>query len=115
MACPLFDLTQADQAWTWIDKEHKAFNALKQTVTSAPVLVSPPDSDPFRIKADSSDFATGVVLSQQLPNNRGWYPDHKEHPFWVSIVLEHNIYNFRDLSSFIESALMEWTLLVSVV
>jgi len=32
-------------------------------VTTAPVLVLPQDSEPFCIKADSSDFASGVVLS----------------------------------------------------
>jgi len=64
MARPLFDLTQANQAWIWIDKKCKAFDAFKQVVISTSVLVSPQDLDPFRIEADSSDFATGVVLSQ---------------------------------------------------
>jgi len=36
--------------------------------------VSPQESDPFRIEADSSDFATGAVLSQQLTTNRKWHP-----------------------------------------
>jgi len=40
-----------------------AFEDLKMAVTTAPVLVSPQDSEPFRVKADSSDFATGAVLS----------------------------------------------------
>jgi len=39
MAYPLFDLTWANQVWTWIDKKYKVFDALKQVVTSAPVLV----------------------------------------------------------------------------
>jgi len=43
-------------------------------VTTAPVLVSPQDSEPFRIEADSSDFASGAVLSQQLPGEEKWYP-----------------------------------------
>jgi len=33
-------------------------------VTSALVLVFPQDLDLFRIEVDSSDFTTGVVLSQ---------------------------------------------------
>jgi len=36
-------------------------------VTTALVLVLPQDSEPFYIEADSSDFASGAVLSQQLP------------------------------------------------
>jgi len=47
-----------------MDKKCKAFDALKQVMTSTLVLVPLQDLDPFRIEADSSDFATGVVLSQ---------------------------------------------------
>jgi len=60
---PLFDLTCSDKTWTWDTKEQKAFECLKMVVTTAPVLVLPQDSEPFCIKADSSDFASGVVLS----------------------------------------------------
>ncbi|KAG6852700.1 hypothetical protein C0995_007310, partial [Termitomyces sp. Mi166 len=42
-----------------------AFDALKQAVTSQPILLFPNDDAPFHVEADSSDFATGVVLSQQ--------------------------------------------------
>ena len=74
IVCPLFDLTRANQAQTQMDKKCKAFNTLKQAVTSALVLVSLQDLDLFRIGANSSNFATRVVLSQQLSNNGGWYP-----------------------------------------
>jgi len=43
-------------------------------VTTAPILVSPQDSEPFRIEADSSDFASGAILSQQLPGKEKWHP-----------------------------------------
>jgi len=43
-------------------------------VTTAPVLMSPQDSEPFWIEADSSDFATRAVLSQQLATNGKWHP-----------------------------------------
>jgi len=43
-------------------------------VTTALVLVSPQDSELFRIKADSSDFASRAVLSQQLPGEEKWHP-----------------------------------------
>jgi len=51
-------------------KEQEAFEHLKMTVTTAPVLVSPQDLEPFCIKADSSDFTSGAVLSQQLPREK---------------------------------------------
>jgi len=74
IARPLFDLTRSDKAWNWDTKEQEAFECLKTAVTTAPVLVSPQDSEPFRIKADSSDFASGAILSQQLPGGEKWHP-----------------------------------------
>jgi len=39
-------------------------------VTTALVLVSPQDLEPFYIKVDSSNFAMGTVLFQQSIMNR---------------------------------------------
>jgi len=36
--------------------------------------MSPQDSEPFWVEVDSSDFATGAVLSQQLTTDRKWHP-----------------------------------------
>ena len=74
IARPLFDLTRSDQAWNWDAKEQEAFEDLKMTVTTALVLVSPQDLEPFRIEANSADFASGAVLSQQLPGEEKWHP-----------------------------------------
>jgi len=73
-ARPLFDLTRSEQVWTWSRREQAAFEDLKTAVTTAPVLVSPQESDPFRIEADSLDFATGAVLSQQSMMDGKWHP-----------------------------------------
>jgi len=73
IARPLFDLTCSDKAWNWDTKEQEAFKCLKTAVTTALVLVSPQDLEPFCIKADSSDFASGAVLSQQLPEEEKWH------------------------------------------
>jgi len=67
IARPLFDLTCSDRAWNWDAKEWEAFECLKMVVTTALVLVSPQDLEPFHIEADSSDFASRTVLSQRLP------------------------------------------------
>jgi len=74
IARPLFDLTRSDKAWSWDTKKREAFECLKMAVTTALVLVSPQDSEPFRIEADSSDFASRAVFSQQLPREEKWYP-----------------------------------------
>ena len=63
IARPLYDLTRKDIVWTW-DLEHDTvFEALKSRVLSAPVLVFPDDTKPFKVEADSSNYATGSVLS----------------------------------------------------
>ena len=74
-ACPLFDLTQNDSGWHWGEAERTTFARLKGSVTSAPVLISPDPTKPFRIKADTSDFATGAVLSQ-ISSERKVAPGH---------------------------------------
>jgi len=74
IARPLFNLTHSDQAWNWSIKEQEAFEHLKMAVTTALILVSPQDSEPFYIEANSSDFASGAILSQQLPGEEKWHP-----------------------------------------
>jgi len=43
-------------------------------VTTALILALSQDLEPFRIKANSSDFASRAVLSQQLPREEKWHP-----------------------------------------
>jgi len=73
-ARPLFDLTKNDVKWKWSVDEQSAFDRLKTLITTAPILTSADNSRPFRIEADSSDFATGAVLSQQSPEDEKWHP-----------------------------------------
>jgi len=67
IARPLFDLTHSNRTWSWDTREQEAFERLKIAVTTAPVLASPQDSEPFHIEANSSDFAFRAILSQRLP------------------------------------------------
>jgi len=70
----LFNLTRSNKAWNWDTKKQEAFEYFRMAVTTTPVLVSPQDSEPFYIEADSSDFASRAVLSQQLPGEEKWHP-----------------------------------------
>jgi RNase H-like domain found in reverse transcriptase/Reverse transcriptase (RNA-dependent DNA polymerase)/Integrase zinc binding domain/Chromo (CHRromatin Organisation MOdifier) domain len=72
-ARPLFDLTKKDVKWQWSAPQQQAFDELKQRITSSPILIFPDDDKPFRIEADSSDFATGAVLSQESSDGK-WHP-----------------------------------------
>jgi hypothetical protein len=71
---PLFKLTKKDQKWSWAEPEQSAFDEIKNRVTSSPILCFADDAKPFWIEADSSDFATGAVLSQQSSDDLKWHP-----------------------------------------
>ena len=43
-------------------------------VTTAPVLMSPQDSEPFWVETNSLDFTMGAVLSQQSITDGKWHP-----------------------------------------
>lgn len=69
----LFDLTGKNVLWVWGEAQQMAFDDLKHMITLQPILTFVDDSQPFRIKADSSDFTTGTVLSQPS-DDRKWHP-----------------------------------------
>ena len=58
----------------WSSEEKSAFDTLRDRIMSAPILALPDNSRPYRVKADSSDFASGAVLSQQNPEDEKWHP-----------------------------------------
>ena len=72
LAKPLTDLTQKDKAFTWDSAEANAFASLKTQFTTAPILAYPDNDCQFRLETDTSDFATGVVLS--ILKDDKWYP-----------------------------------------
>jgi len=90
----------------WSGKEQMAFEDLKTVVTTAPVLVSPQDSEPFRVEADSSDFAIGAVLSQQSTTDRKWHPMAFYSKSLSSMERNYEIHNKEMLA--IICALEEW-------
>ena len=69
---PLTDLTQKDRSFTWGTTEAEAFSELKHCFTTAPVLAYPDNDCQFCLETDTSDFATGTVLSM-LKDNK-WHP-----------------------------------------
>ncbi|GJZ28690.1 reverse transcriptase domain-containing protein [Tanacetum coccineum] len=47
-------------------KVQKAFNILKEKLTTAPIIISPDWNIPFKLMCDASDYAVGVVLGQRV-------------------------------------------------
>jgi len=105
-ARPLFDLTCSEQVWTWSGREQMAFEDLKMAVTTAPVLMSPQDSEPFWVETDSSNFTTGAVLSQQSTADGKWYPVAFYSKSLSSVEQNYEIHNKKMLA--IICVLEEW-------
>jgi RNase H-like domain found in reverse transcriptase len=63
-----------DCKWEWGISEWFAFDKIKNQIMSSPILHFADDLKVFHIKADSSDYATGLVLSQQSLDNLKWHP-----------------------------------------
>ena len=68
IAAPLTDLTKNEAAWTWSDKEQKAFETLRDQLTSSSVMAYPDFSKPFWVKSDASGSSVGYVLTQKHDN-----------------------------------------------
>jgi hypothetical protein len=73
-ACALFDLTMKDIRFIWGLPQEDSFMKLKELITSSPVLILPNDDLLFRLDANGSGIATGVVLSQQNVDDNAWHP-----------------------------------------
>lgn len=63
-ARPLFDLTGKNTMWVWGKSQQATFDEIKHAVTSQLVLTFTDNLQPYCVEADSSDFVTGVVISQ---------------------------------------------------
>ncbi|GMF51209.1 unnamed protein product [Phytophthora fragariaefolia] len=57
-------LLKKDVAWDWRPEHQDAFEAVKKSLASAPVLMLPDTSRPFHVVCNASDFAIGCALMQ---------------------------------------------------
>ena len=65
IANPLYGLTKKDTIFNWSTECQQSFDALKTSLTEAPVLAYPNMNAPFRLHTDVSYFAVGGVLCQE--------------------------------------------------
>ncbi|GBL72306.1 Retrovirus-related Pol polyprotein from transposon 297 [Araneus ventricosus] len=67
-ARPLHKLTEAKSNFSWVDECEKAFNSLKQALTSSPILTYSRIEKDFILDTDASNEGIGAVLSKNIQN-----------------------------------------------
>jgi hypothetical protein len=66
---PLIRLTRKDQPFSWEIEVENAFQTLKASFTTTPLLIHVHPSKPFVLETNTSNFALNVVLSQATKDN----------------------------------------------
>lgn len=70
IAKPLYELLKDNVKFKWTEAEQKAFNELRDKLTSPPVLTYPDLNKPFLVATDASGFGVGAVLKQKDDQNK---------------------------------------------
>ena len=63
---PLNELLEKNRKWVWFDACQKAFENVKQLITSEPVLTHYDPKAPVRLACDASPYGLGAVLSHVM-------------------------------------------------
>ena len=61
---PLCNLLEKNSAFDFDDACLQVFNAIKEKLVSAPIMLVPDWNQPFEVMCDASDIAIGAVLGQ---------------------------------------------------
>jgi len=70
VAAPLTQLLKKTEIFKWGAEQQKAFDTLKERLTTAPILIYPDFSKPMILMTDASNVAIGAVLGQIGPMAR---------------------------------------------
>jgi hypothetical protein len=105
VVAPLNLLTRKDQPWLWTPLQQCAFESLKTTFSSAPVLSIPDTTRPFSIMTDASLLAAGAILLQE-DTNMDLHPCAYFSKTFIAAERNYDIYD-RELLAVI-LALTEW-------
>lgn len=64
IAEPLTRLTKKNVSWNWKTEQQNAYQALKELLSSPPILKQADHTKPYIVKTDASNYALGAVLVQ---------------------------------------------------
>ena len=70
IARPLHDMIKKDRKWEWTERQEEVFKKLKEKFTQKPVLAAPNLDKKMRMEVDTSDYATGGVLSMECEDGK---------------------------------------------
>ena len=73
LAALLHVLVRKEQKWKWEREQKEVFKRLKAVFTTEPVLAIPDIDREMRVEVDTSDYATGGVLSTKCEDGK-WRP-----------------------------------------
>ena len=63
IAKPLYQLIEKEVSWKWTQKEQDAFDVLKSSIITAPVLTRYGAKLPLKVACDASQYGLGAVIS----------------------------------------------------
>ena len=66
-------LLRNNQTWEWKGEQPEVFDTLKVKFTTNPILTTLDPDRPLRVETDTSDYATGAILSMKCEDNK-WRP-----------------------------------------
>jgi hypothetical protein len=74
IAAPLNALKggKGEKVWKWETEEQKAFESIKEAITTEPVLTLPNEEGTIHVEVDASNVGTGAILSQEQQGK--WHP-----------------------------------------
>ena len=103
IAKPLHELT-GNADWKWEQPQQDAFDQLKEAICSEPIIAVYSQGAPTRVETDSSDFANGGIISQQIDGV--WKPIAFRSQSLNSAQRNYEVYD-KELPAIVE-ALREW-------
>ena len=81
---PISQLLEKDTAWYWGPQQQKAFETVKEMLTTAPTLAIYNPEKPTVVSSDASSYGLGGVLVQQHSDG-SWRP--------IAFLLFHCVYD----------------------
>jgi hypothetical protein len=70
VARPLHDLDKRDKPWEWGPEQQRAFDDLKELISSEPCLAHADLNKTFQMETDASNFAYGAALTQKQEDGK---------------------------------------------